>query len=317
MGLPWPKKAAGIAALGAVSVTAPSLPRRSGRVAPTPRRRVAQQRLEEAVDTARGDRHQLFQARYRRGGPVALDGDQVDRLVVAERGERGLERDQPMDELEGETGALGPARRALTADVGLVQPLHVGDDLAQLRRPGLGRVTVDAERRDHVVEDRRVAPEAHPVTVRRCTGNSPSRHGVTAFWTNPTGDNGGHGCHPSPASPPSTRTPPSRDPRRDSRWSSRRPPPWSSRRRRSTPSGGSSTISRPSWHTSRKCAPTATRATGERSRRSGRRSSGTRRSPTTCRVSGSGGSPWRTLTSTTRASCASPPLPATAAPRCT
>src|SRR3954449_1931168 len=100
MGLPWPKNAAGIAVVGAVWVTAPSLPRTSGRVAPTPRRRVAQQRLEEAIDAARGDRHQLLQARHRRGGPGALSRDQVDRLVVADRGERGLERDQSMDELE-------------------------------------------------------------------------------------------------------------------------------------------------------------------------------------------------------------------------
>src|SRR3954466_5039712 len=98
IGLPWPKNAAGIAVVGAVSVTAPSLPRTSGCVAPTPRRRVAQQRLEEAVDTARGDRHQLLQARHRPGEAGALRGHQVDRLVVADRGEGRLERDEPVDE---------------------------------------------------------------------------------------------------------------------------------------------------------------------------------------------------------------------------
>src|SRR4051794_41691833 len=97
MGLPWPKKAAGIAALGAVSVTAPSLPRRSGRVAPTPRRRVAQQRLEEAVDTARGDRHQLFQARYRRGGAGGLRRGPGGRLGGGGGGGRGPRRGQPPD----------------------------------------------------------------------------------------------------------------------------------------------------------------------------------------------------------------------------
>src|SRR3954454_24191696 len=103
IGLPWPGTAAGIAGAGAVSVTAPSSPSGSGRVASTPRwvdGWIREQRREEPVDPGRGDRHQLLERRHRRTRARAFGGDEVDGLLLAQRRERGIERDQAVHELQ-------------------------------------------------------------------------------------------------------------------------------------------------------------------------------------------------------------------------